>query len=137
MLGTASYPKDDVTPQTVLIIEDDDNTAPLEIALAALDGVKVVILANGREAVELLRLPSMNIAAVVTDLHVPHVDGFELIKTIRADERYSHLPVVVVSGDTHPEVPERLRTLGADAFFSKPYSPAEVRKTLRGLLNAT
>jgi CheY-like chemotaxis protein len=125
-----------VTTQTVLIIEDDDNATPLEIALAALDGVKVVILANGREAIELLRLPSMNIIAVVTDLHVPHVDGFELIKTIRADERYSRLPVVVVSGDTHPEIPERLRTLGADAFFPKPYSPAEVRTTLRGLLNA-
>jgi CheY-like chemotaxis protein len=125
-----------VTTQTVLIVEDDDNATPLEIALAALAGVKVIILANGREAIELLRLPSMNIVAVVTDLHIPHVDGFELIKTIRADERYSHLPVVVVSGDTHPEVPERLRTLGADAFFPKPYSPAEVRTTLRGLLNA-
>lgn len=126
-----------MTTQTVLIVEDDDNVTPLEIALAALDGVRVMILANGREAIELLRVPSMNIAAVVTDLHLPHVDGFELIRTIRAHERYSHLPVVVVSGDTHPEVPERLRTLGADAFFSKPYSPAEIRKTLRGLLNAT
>ncbi len=108
-----------MTTQTVLIVEDEDNATPLEIALGALDGVKVVILANGREAIELLRLPSMNIAAVITDLHIPHVDGFELIKTIRADKRYSHLPVVVVSGDTHPEVPERLRTLGADAFFSE------------------
>jgi CheY-like chemotaxis protein len=128
---------DRVNTVTVLIVEDEDSATPLEIALAALDGVKVMILANGQEAVDLLRLPSMQIAAVVTDLHLPHVDGYELVRTIRADTRYSHVPIVVVSGDSHPEVPERLRTLGADAFFPKPYSPAEIRKTLRGLLNAT
>jgi len=126
-----------VSTQTVLIVEDEDNVTPLEIALAALDGVQVVILGNGREAIELLQRPSMNIVAVITDLHVPQVDGFELIKAIRADKRYARLPVVVVSGDNHPGVPERLRGLGANAFFSKPYSPVEVRKTLRGLLHAT
>lgn len=122
--------------KTVLIVEDEDSATPLEIALAALDGVTVMILANGKEAIDLLRWPSMQIAAVVTDLHLPHVDGFELVRTIRADARYSRLPIVVVSGDTHPEVPERLRTLGADAFFPKPYSPTEIRRVLRELLHA-
>jgi CheY-like chemotaxis protein len=124
-----------VTTQTVLIVEDGDNVAPLEIALAALDGVKVVILANGRDAINLLRAASIQIAAVVTDLHLPYLDGFELIRAIRADNRYSRLPIVVVSGDSHPGLPERLRLLGADAFFPKPYSPAEIRHILKGLLS--
>jgi CheY-like chemotaxis protein len=122
--------------QTILIVEDSDNVAPLEIALAALDEVRIILLANGRDALKLLRARSPEIAAIVTDLHLPHVDGFELIRTIRADDRYSRLPIVVVSGDTHPELPERLRVLGADAFFRKPYSPAEIRHTLKGLLHA-
>ena len=123
--------------QTVLIVEDGDDVAPLEIALAALDGVKVMILANGRDAINLLRTASVQIAAVVTDLHLPHADGFELVRAIRADNRYLRLPIVVVSGDSNPEVPEQLRLLGADAFFPKPYSPAEIRKKLKGLLNAS
>jgi CheY-like chemotaxis protein len=126
-----------VTTQTVLIVEDADDVAPLEIALAALDGVKVMILGNGRDAIDLLRTASVQIAAVVTDLHLPHADGFELIKAIRADARYVRLPIVVVSGDCNPNVPEQLRLLGADAFFPKPYSPAEIRKELKGLLNAS
>ena len=126
-----------MTTQTVLIVEDGDDVAPLEIALAALDGVKVIILANGRDAIELLRTASVQIAAVVTDLHLPHADGFELIRAIRADDRYLRLPIVVVSGDSNPEVPEQLRLLGANAFFPKPYSPVEIRKELKGLLNAS
>jgi len=121
----------------VLIVEDGDNVAPLEIALAALDGVKVLIVANGRDALSLLRTASVQIAAVVTDLHLPHVDGFELVRAIRADHRYFRMPVVVVSGDSHPDVPEQVRRAGADAFFLKPYSPAEILKTLKGLLSAS
>lgn len=122
--------------QTVLIIEDNDDVTALEIALATLDGVKVVIVTSGLDAIKLLRLPSTEIAAVVTDLHLPYVDGFELIRAIRADQRHSRLPIVVVSGDSQPDLAERLRVLGATAFFPKPYSPAEIRQSLKGLLHA-
>jgi two-component system chemotaxis response regulator CheY len=74
---------------------------------------------------------------VITDLQLPYVDGFELIEIIRAQERYSDLPIVVLSGDSHPDTPERLRLLGANAFFPKPYSPSDVRHTLEDLLNAS
>jgi CheY-like chemotaxis protein len=123
--------------RTVLIVEDSDNLAALEIALGALQGINIVMLTNGRDAINLLKANSIKLAAVITDLNLPYVDGFELIKTIRADERYSRLPIVVVSGDSHPETPERLRHLGADAFFPKPYSPAEIRQKLKGLLDAS
>jgi len=123
--------------QTVLVVEDDENVAPLEVALANMDGLRVLILQNGREAAELLRRNSLDLAAVITDLQLPYVDGFELIKIIRAQARYSDLPIVVLSGDSHPDTPERLRLLGANAFFSKPYSPSDVRHTLEDLLNAS
>jgi CheY-like chemotaxis protein len=126
-----------VSHHTVLIVEDEDSVTALEIALATLDGVTVLISSNAGDALELLRRPSSTISAIVTDLRLPQMDGFELIKTIRADDRYSRLPVIVVSGETNPEVAERLRALGANAFFPKPYSPLEVRTTLKGLLHAT
>ena len=72
----------------------------------------------------------------MTDLNLPFVDGFALIEAVRGNQRYSRLPIVVVSGDSHPETPERLRRLGANAYFPKPYSPAEIKRTLESLLNA-
>ena|SRR5690349_22373418 len=121
--------------QTVLIVEDDENVAPLEIALANLKGLRVLVLKNGREAADFLRRSSIDLAAVITDLQLPYVDGFELIEIIRGQARYSDLPIVVLSGDSHPDTPERLRLLGANAFFPKPYSPSDVRHTLEDLLN--
>lgn len=123
--------------RTVLIVEDGDNVTPLEIALASLSQTRTLVLSNGREALALLRSNPDDLAAVVTDLHLPDVDGFELVEAIRSNRRYLHLPIVVVSGDSHPDVPNRLRHLGADAFFTKPYSPAEIRQTLEGLLHVS
>ena len=67
---------------------------------------------------------------------MPQMDGFELIERVRSDERYSGLPIVVVSGDNHPDTLERLFRLGANAYFAKPYSPAEILQTLQRLLHA-
>jgi CheY-like chemotaxis protein len=64
------------------------------------------------------------------------VDGFELIAQVRSDRRYAGLPILVVSGDVNPGTPERVKRLGVDAFFAKPYSPSSVRRTLENLLDS-
>lgn len=120
----------------VLIVEDSDDTAPLEIALASINGLAVKVLNNGRRALDLLQAETPDLAAVITDLHLPFLDGFDLVAAIRAQDKYRNLPIIVISGDTDPDVRNRVRNLGANAFFSKPYSPAEIRHTLKGLLYA-
>ena len=120
---------------TVLIVEDSDSVAPLEIALASLHCIYVSVVQNGRDALKLLDSDS-ELAAVVTDLNLPCVDGFELIVAIRAHDRYSKLPIIVISGESDEATRRRVRELGANAFFTKPYSPSEIRSTLESLLYA-
>ena len=123
--------------RTVLIVEDSRNVAEnLELVLTTIDGISVIILESGQDALKFLVSGTSEIAALVTDLNLPFTDGFALIEAVRGNQRYSRLPIVVISGDSHPETPARLRRLGADAYFSKPYSPAEIKRTLEGLLNA-
>jgi CheY-like chemotaxis protein len=62
------------------------------------------------------------------------MDGFELIAAIRSHPRDASLPVVVISGDSHPGLAERLLGLRVDAFFAKPYSPSAVRSKLEQLI---
>ena len=75
------------------------------------------------------------ICAMITDLHLPHMSGFELIRRVRELPGYAGVPILVISGDSDPGTPGRIQALGANAFFSKPYSPAAVRKKLEMLLN--
>ena len=68
---------------------------------------------------------------------MPRMDGFELIRRVRADGRLAATPIVVVSADTDPGTPQRIARLGVSAFFPKPFSPAQVRRKLEQILNAT
>jgi two-component system, chemotaxis family, sensor kinase CheA len=123
--------------RTVLIVEDSESTAALEIALGKLVDTKLLVVTNGREACRLLQAGQNELAALITDLNLPYVDGFELIQMVRSDCRYTDLPIVVLSGNSSPDTPERVRLLGANAFFAKPYSPVKVLETLEALLDAT
>jgi CheY-like chemotaxis protein len=120
--------------RTVLIVEDSDTSADtLEIALLSLNGVSVAHAATGRTAWQLIQ--KQQVSAIITDLHMPQMDGFELIARVRAAAGATHVPIIVISGDSDPETPERVRRLGADAYFVKPYSPAAVRDKLERLLH--
>ncbi len=122
---------------TVVIVEDADTCATtLELAFLAIPGIAVTVLPTAQEALRLLERSDSVVTAVVTDLNMPRMDGFEFIERIRAKPRYQHLPIIVVSGDTDPRTPSRIKAMGADAFFAKPYSPAQVRLKLEQLLDA-
>ena len=121
--------------RTILIVEDTDLCRDaLEVALMKVPDVRVRTVATAEEA--LRWLAEDDVCALVTDLHLPHMDGFELIEAVRAHPRRASLPILVISADTDPRTPARLAGLGANAYFSKPYSPAEVRSRLEQLLDA-
>jgi DNA-binding response OmpR family regulator len=119
----------------VVIVEDTETIAPLEIALGSLDGIDLRQFSNGREAARFLASPQSDLSALITDLNLPFFDGFQLVAAVREDPRFGQLPIIVLSGDTHPETPARLRDMGVNAFFAKPYSPTQVRDTLEALLH--
>lgn len=123
-------------PRTVLIVEDADICQDaLEVALARVPGVDIRVVSTAEEALK--HLSGDGVCALVTDLHLPSMDGFALIEAVRSNPGHSSLPILVISGDTDPRTPARLANLGANAYFPKPYSPAEVRTRLEQLIDAS
>ena len=121
--------------RTVLVVEDTDiGQDALELALARVPDVAIHIVRTAEEA--LLRLGD-DICALVTDLNLPLMDGFELIETVRAQPAGRRIPIMVISGDSDPDTPSRVVALGANAYFPKPFSPAEVRSRLEQLIHAS
>ncbi len=124
-------------PRVVLVVEDSETCAALaEMAIAPLLDITVVLAKSAADALRILRAGNA-VEAIVTDLNMPRMDGFDLIRAIRSDRNLAGMPILVVSGDTDPSTPERVARLGANAFFAKPYSPALLRRTLEHLINAT
>jgi len=122
----------------VLIVEDSENSAAtLEIAFLGIPGLCVRMASSAIEALRILDGDGSGIRAVVTDLNMPRMDGFELIRRIRQNRKLYATPIIVVSADTDPHTPDRIAQLGVSAFFPKTYSPAQVRRKLEQILNAT
>jgi DNA-binding response OmpR family regulator len=122
--------------RTVLIVEDIDLCRDaLEVALTRLPGVSVQAFERAEEA--LRWLGENEACAMILDLHLPQMDGFELIEAVRSHPLRAGLPMVVISGDTDPNTPARVAGLGANAYFTKPYSPAAVRSKLEELIDVS
>jgi DNA-binding response OmpR family regulator len=60
---------------------------------------------------------------VVLDLMLPHIDGYDVLRTLRSDDRTSSLPVVILTAKTQQADRRRCLELGADAFITKPFTP--------------
>ncbi len=121
--------------RTLLIVEDVDTCAStLEIALSALD-IEIVIANSAEQAWRLVQHSDSRLAAVVTDLEMRGMDGYELIQRIRGHADHEHVPIMVITGTADPDAQDRVRRLGANAFFTKPFSPAVVREQLEQWLN--
>jgi two-component system, chemotaxis family, chemotaxis protein CheY len=123
---------------SVLILVVDDTAysrEALALVLQSIPGVEVLTASTVVDALRVLNGQAA-VSALFTDLNMPLIDGFELIEKVRAQSRFDKLPILVVSANAEPATPERVKRLGADAFFSKPYSPLALRQTLEQLLDA-
>jgi len=122
-------------PGTVLIVDDTELSAEaLEMACSGIPGIEVRSVSSAGEAVRILDDRDTAVRAVLTDIRMPAMDGFDLIRFIRTHRTHVNTPVIVVTADTDPETPERAYRLGASAFFGKPFSPRAVRRKLEELL---
>jgi CheY-like chemotaxis protein len=126
--------KNGTGPGAVLIVEDAETCAStLEIIFSSIQGLKILMADSAEQAWDLLE-SHREIRALVTDLHMPGMDGFELIERVRGNEMHAGMPIVVITGSTDPHVSDRLRQRGVNAVFAKPYSPVSVREKLEQLL---
>lgn len=102
----------------ILLVED---TAPLAEELAdilTLAGYKVTLAENGVRGLALL--PHTHPHAIITDLIMPVMDGFEFIQRIRNMKMFMDIPILVLSAKTSPADKERANKVGATAFINKP-----------------
>jgi two-component system alkaline phosphatase synthesis response regulator PhoP len=119
----------------VLIVEDDPDIADLVRRYLKKDGFDVEVQNSGAEALTAIsaRPPDL----VVLDLMLPQVNGLEICRRVRADEKTASIPIIMVTA--RAEESERIAglDLGADDYLAKPFSPGELVARVRALLRRT
>jgi signal transduction histidine kinase len=118
----------------VLIVDDKANNLYLLRVLLKGHGFQVDVAHNGREALEkALQSPPH---LIISDLLMPEMDGYELLRRWKADERLRSVPFVVYTATyTEPKDEELALQLGADAFIIKPTEPEPFMRQVREVLD--
>jgi CheY-like chemotaxis protein len=121
--------------RVVLIVDDTDSFASsLALAFESIPGVTSLIAHDSTEALRLCASPDAEIAAVVTDFHLPYLNGIELIREIRNLDGYHNLPAIMITADERTASSAIQSTSSPNAIFRKPCSLKEVSRVLQELL---
>lgn len=106
--------------KTLLVV--DDNVKNLFTLTSVLQdyGFNVVTAENGLSALE--KLKTHPVQAVLTDIAMPEMNGYELTQHIRSDNCLKEMPIIVISANASKEAEEDSLSLGADAFLTKPFN---------------
>ena len=120
---------------TVMMVDDEPTTIEVIQALLETEGYRrFVTTAQSNRAMDLLA--SENPDAVLLDLHMPEVTGFDILAFARRDSRYRHIPIIVLTSSNDSETKLRALQLGATDFLAKPVDPSELALRLRNTLAA-
>lgn len=107
-----------MTPQPrVLMVEDHPDIADLYQLKLQLEGYRVAVASDGVVGLSLARslLPDL----ILLDIHVPQLDGLQVLAALREDETTDHMPVVICSEDDNPQLMNEAHRLGAVAYLVK------------------
>jgi CheY-like chemotaxis protein len=107
--------------KSCLLVEDDheDQELFIDAVHAVSSSAGCYAVSNGEEALFTLLEEGFNPDYIFTDLNMPRMNGFELLKILRGIEQFRLIPVIVFSSDYSPEVVQKVKALGATAFYSK------------------
>lgn len=119
----------------LVLIEDSKNLALALKGALELNGHEVIWVEDGRQG--LMAVKKNNPAAVLLDLMLPHISGFEICKAIKTDSSIFKTPVIIMSTLADYESKQKAQEAGADYFIEKPYSLKETLAQINSYLPKT
>ncbi|HEX5705216.1 MAG TPA: PAS domain S-box protein [Pyrinomonadaceae bacterium] len=116
----------------ILIVEDDEDTLELLQSTFKSKGFRVTTCQSAPEALEIA--PQNSIDLILSDIGMPHMDGFEMMKKLRELPNMHDVPAIALSGYATSKDTKMALAAGFNAHVSKPIEPAELLKTTSRLL---
>lgn len=118
--------------QRVLVVDDYEDARDMFAEFLELSGYLVSVARNGAEALEVARreLPD----AILMDLSLPVMDGWEASRRLKDDPRTHHVPIIALTGHALDHSSDHARQAGCDAFLRKPVAPQDVEAKIREMI---
>lgn len=111
-------------PKTILIVDDSESIREVVNFALETEGYNVLIGVDGKDALK--HLNGQPIDLVITDLHMPEMDGIELIKQIRGNSNYQRIPILFLTTESQTAKKMEAKEAGATGWIIKPFVPAKL-----------
>ncbi len=115
----------------VLIVDDSNTMRAVIKKIISISGFKMdqcIEAGNGTEALEALTDNWVDV--IVSDINMPEMNGFELLKNLKEDDLFKNIPVILISTESSDERMQDAFNMGAKGFIKKPFTPEAVKKIL-------
>ncbi len=129
-----NLPKRGTSKSTILIVDDSINVRRFLALTLERAGYRVEQAKDGQDALEKLEA-GLQVSAIVCDIEMPRLDGFGVLNRLRSIPHLKHIPIAMLtsrSGEKHRRL---ANSLGASAYFTKPYSEQDLLTTLNQMVN--
>jgi CheY-like chemotaxis protein len=120
------------TNPSVLAVDDDATTTAIVRAVLTRSGLTCHVATDGRQALESAR--ALKPSAIVLDVNMPFIDGFEVLSTLRNDPETAGIPIVMLTSVQQESDIVRGFGLGADDYVVKPFNPMELLARVKRLV---
>ncbi len=117
----------------ILIVDDSESMREVLIFTLENAGYKVLIAVDGRDALKFLD-GATKIDLIITDLHMPILDGIGLIKKVRSDNDYKYVPILFLTTESQIGKKNEAREAGASGWFVKPFAPEKLLAAITKLI---
>ncbi len=119
---------------TVMVVDDSLTVRKITSRLLAREGYHVALAKDGVDALE--QLLELMPDVVISDIEMPRMDGFDLVRNIRADKRLSKLPIIMITSRTADKHRRHALEIGASNYLGKPYDEDELLALIAGYVRA-
>jgi two-component system chemotaxis response regulator CheV len=119
--------------RTVLIIDDSSSARKIVNNALTKEGFKTVLAENGKAALDIVYEDKYKIDAIICDVEMPVMDGYTFTKTLKSDDKYKNIPVIMHSSLSGVENSDKGMRAGADYYVVK-FDPVEFIGTIKKVL---
>ena len=119
--------------RTIMTVDDSPSMRMLLNAALSDLGYAIIAAEDGRAALDQLR--DLRPDLIITDINMPHLDGFGLIEQLRGMPEHANRPILVLTTESSDEKKARARQAGATGWIVKPFDPVKLAAAIRRVLH--
>jgi two-component system chemotaxis response regulator CheY len=116
----------------ILFVDDSGSIRTLVKMILEEAGYEVVLGENGLHALSFLN--GQHFDLIVTDLHMPQMNGLELIKEVRKQDQYRFVPILFLTTETNANLKQEAKAAGATGWITKPFDKAKFLQIIKKVI---